>query len=445
MHVAIIGNINNNGYLITKFLRRKRFEADLYVYDYDYWMAAPEWEDGLFDTDIVPSQYPKWSWVPLQNHWLRPSWIKSVPPGTWHRLPYSQVDDFVNQTEWKLNERLKKHQHDIVNTSLRRRGLEELDFAQTVRYFDIYRWEKMVSDYDLVQVLGMEAVHILLDYSIKPYVIYDYGNPLRQMIWEGSVRGKLLRAVYENADWVVVTNADTIESIQRLGIKHYSFMLAPVDETKFCPGESTLRRELESRFGKDIVVLFAPARQDWKVKGNDRILRAFAKLRETTKVRVILLAAEWGDDVQQARVYIGAKGLDSEVMWLRPLNRIQLLEYYRAADIVLDQFILGTYGGKAMLEAMACAKPVITYFNPDVHRWCLTEMPPLCNAQDEETLYRWLVDLALDPTMRQEYGKKCREWIEKYNGWERLAEAYITLYQFLVERHSHHMAGRRKP
>jgi glycosyltransferase involved in cell wall biosynthesis len=434
MRVARIGNINNNGYLITKFLRRKGVEADLYVYDYDYWMAAPEWEEGVFDLEIVPTQYPKWSWVPLQNNWKRPPWVKSVPPLTWHRLPYAKLDPFVNQMEQKLNSVLKQRQHRIVNESLRQRGLDELDFTQTSSNFDIYRWEAMVSGYDLVQVHGSDVVHILLDYSRKPYVIYDSGQVLRQMVWEESVRGRLLRAAYENADWIVVTNADTKESLDRLGIKNYSFIPAAVDETKFCPGESHLRKELEAQYGKDVVVLFAPARQDWKVKGNDKILHAFAKLRKTTRLRVILLAAQWGNDAQQARAYVEQNGLTSEVIWLRPVNRTKLVDYYRAADIVLDQFILGTYGGKAMLEAMACAKPLITYLDHRLHTWCLAEMPPVCSAQDSEGIYRWLIDLIHDPKLREEYGRKCREWIEKYNGWELVADAYISLYQILLKK-----------
>lgn len=441
MRIAHIGNINNNGYLITKFLRQKSFEADLYVCDHDYWMAAPEWEEGIFDVEVVPTQYPKWSWVPLQNNWMRPPWIKLVPPSTWHRLPYAKLDSFVNQMEWKLNGVLKQRQHRIVNKSLRRRGLEELDFAQTSSSFDIYRWERMVAQYDLVQVYGLDVVHGLLDYSRKSYVIYDYGQPLRSSVWEESVRGKLLRAAYENADWIVVTNADTKESLERLGIKRYSFIPAAVDEAKFCPGESHLRKELEAQYGKEIVVLFAPARQDWKEKGTDKILHAFAKLRRTTKLRVILLAAEWGNDALQARAYVEQEGLTSEVLWLRPLNRTKLVDCYRAADIVLDQFTLGTYGGKAMLEAMACAKPVIMHFDHRLHTWCFAEMPPVCSAQDSEGIYTWLTNLVHDPQTRQEYGRKCRKWLEKYNGWERVSDAYISLYQALLDRRSRQVVG----
>jgi glycosyltransferase involved in cell wall biosynthesis len=119
------------------------------------------------------------------------------------------------------------------------------------------------------------------------------------------------------------------------------------------------------------------------------------------------------------------------------VNRTKLVDYYRAADIVLDQFILGTYGGKAMLEAMACAKPLITYLDHRLHTWCLAEMPPVCSAQDSEGIYRWLIDLIHDPQLREEYGRKCREWIAKYNGWELVADAYITLYKILSEKLSH--------
>ena len=58
------------------------------------------------------------------------------------------------------------------------------------------------------------------------------------------------------------------------------------------------------------------------------------------------------------------------------MHKMRLLEYYRAADIVLDQFheAVGSFG-TVTVEAMACGRPVIMYFNPQVHEWCLEENP----------------------------------------------------------------------
>ncbi|MEM4406534.1 MAG: glycosyltransferase family 4 protein [Candidatus Methanomethylicaceae archaeon] len=433
MRVALIGNINNNSYLIAKFLRRKGVEADVFIYDYDYWMAAPEWEEGVFDIKIVPSLYPKWSWVPLNNNWIRPSWVKTVPPLTWHRLPYAKADPFIEQMEWRLNEVLKRRQHRIVNESLRRRGLPELDFAQACQYFDIYRWEKIIAGYDIVQVCGLDAIHCLLEYPRKTYIVYDIGGPLRSQVWKDSPLDTLLRAAYKNADGVIITNPDTRESAERLGIKNYTFIPSPVDEAKFCPGESRLRKELEAKYGQNIVVLFAPGRHDWEVKGTDKILKAFTRLKKQAQVKVILIAVEWAKDALKAREFAEKENLGSDILWIRPLNRTALVDYYRAADVVLDQFVLGTYG-KAAREAMACAKPVIGYFVPELHKWCHSEMPPFCSAQDEEGIYMWLINLVHDPQLRQEYGQRSRRWIEKYNGWEQVASSYINLYTLLWDQ-----------
>jgi glycosyltransferase involved in cell wall biosynthesis len=436
MRVAHIGNINNNGYLITKFLRQKNFEADLYVHSYDYWMAYPEWEEGVFDVEITPTRYPKWSWIALQNGWERPPWVKEMPPSTWHRLPYGKLDHFIEQMEYKLNAALQYRQHRIVNEGLRRRGLPELDFAQVSQYFDIYRWEHIVRDYDIVQIYGLfDALHCLPGFPPKPYIVYDYGQPLRSMVWEESLQGRLFRAVYEHADSVVITNADTRECAQRLGLKNYRFIPCPVDETKFCPGESRLRKELEAKYGRDIVVLFAPARQDWAEKGNDRMLKAFVQLQVWGKARTILIVADWGKDVFKAHELVEKAGLETNVLWTRPLNRTTLVDYYRAADIVLDQFVLGTYGGKAFLEALACAKPVISYFIPEIHEWCFNEMPPCCNASDEDGIYSWLKELVQNPKLREEFGNRGRQWIEKYNSSKQVATAYIGLYYDVMRNH----------
>lgn len=144
MQVALIGNVNNNGYLIAKGLRTMGLQPDLLLEDYDYYMAAPEWEEGTLGIEVKPGAFPRWGWTLVAPGWARPPWIKAMPPHTWHRLPHARVDPFVREMEYRLNQSLKNSQLRLVNDSLRRRGLPELDPVQSGQFFDIFRWGKSV-------------------------------------------------------------------------------------------------------------------------------------------------------------------------------------------------------------------------------------------------------------------------------------------------------------
>jgi len=435
MRVAHIGNVANIAYLNTKFLRRKGIEADVYIHSAGTTcVSCPEWEEGDFVAGVVPLTDPDWSKVPMKNGWERPSWVKDVPPLTWHRFPYAKVDPFIEQMEYKLNAALKYRQHQIVNASLKRRGLPELDFSESSRCFDIYRWEKMVSGYDLVVAYGAEPVHCLIDYPGKPYIAVDYGSPLRDMIFGrlSPYPPGLLRAAFEYANYVVLTNPDVRDAAEQLGVQ-YVFIPHPIDETKYCPGPSQIREELEAKYGQEVIVLFAPARHDWAIKGNDKMIRACARIAREHSGPLVLVLVSWGQEITKSKELLRTEGLEDKTIWLPMLPKVQMLAYYRAADIVLDQFNIGTFGLTAP-EAMACAKPVVLHFDLTIHSWCFEEMPPVVEAHTEEEIYLQLRKLVNDPVLRQQIGKSSREWVTRYHGWERVADAHIALYKAVLKR-----------
>lgn len=434
MKVAHIGNVANIAYLNTKFLRRKGVEADVYVHDYGITcLSCPEWEEGDFDAQSVSMQNPDWSKVLMKNGWQRPEWVKPVPPSTWHRLPYASVDTFIEQMEWKLNKLLKEHQYCIIRESLRRRGLPELDFVEAGRHFDIYRWEKIVTDYDIVVTYGAEPINCLIDYPTKPYIAVDYGSPLRTMVWgqSGPYNPQLLKASYKMADCVILTNPDIKPIAEKLQIKNYVFVPHPVDETRYAPGPSGIRADLESRYGQDILVLFAPARHDWDIKGNDKMIRAIALLAREYEDQFVLILNRWGNDIEKSKNLLQSEGIADKVIWLPLITKLQMVDYYRAADIVLDQFNISTFG-LTTPEAMACAKPVILHFNWQIHRWCFSERPPVLEAQTVNEIYERLRELVRDPDYRQRLGQRSREWVITHHGWERVADLHIEIYEKIL-------------
>ena len=255
---------------------------------------------------------------------------------------------------------------------------------------------------------------------------------MREIPFEDSRRGRLLAVAYQRANRVLITNPDVLTAAQRLGLKGFQFIPHPVDETKYRPEGTTLRQELENRYQTDCI-LFAPSRQNWALKGNDQVIRAFARLLKATKRRPILILGDWGQEMNDSRELIKDLGITESVVWMPPLPKMRLIDYYNAADMVLDQFTLGVFGSITP-EAMACAKPVMLHFDRALHEWCYAEMPPVVSARTEGQIYEAMLRLIDDDGLRSSIGQSSREWVVKHHGWELVADRQISLYRELLQQ-----------
>ena len=304
-----------------------------------------------------------------------------------------------------------------------------------VDFFKIYparKWfQQWFKGYDLIQAYATEPIHAMLFATGQPYVAFEHGT-MREIPFEDSTTGRLLTLAYRQAGRVLITNPDVITSAQRLGLTNFQFIPHPVDETKYRPRPTLLRDQLVNRYQTDLI-LFAPSRHNWALKGNDLLIRAFARLRKEVGRRAILILSDWGQEVDRSRALIGALELEPVVIWTPPLNKTKLIDYYNAADVVLDQFTLGVFG-TVTPEAMACGKPVVLNFNRQVHEWCFPEMPPVLGARTEHEIFERLMELSEDPGYCAAIGLAAREWVVKHHGWELVADRQVSVYRELLQR-----------
>ena len=299
----------------------------------------------------------------------------------------------------------------------------------------------LVQNYDLTVLYGLEVTKAGLLPPDRPYIAFEHAT-MRTLPFEDTLQGRLLAFGYRLAEACIITNPDVLSSAKRLGLQHYRFIPHPVDETKYCPGETPLADELRRELRAPLI-FFSPSRHEWSngsdSKRSDRVIRAFGRyVREAEPAGLpaaALVLTEWGTDVRASKQLCRELGIEGRVVWRHPMHKMRLLEYYRAADIVLDQFhdAVGSFG-TVTVEAMACARPVIMYFNPQVHEWCLEENPPIQSALTTPEIYGRLVALAGSAERRAAVGAQSRAWVERWHGWQRVAEMHLELYREVFDR-----------
>jgi glycosyltransferase involved in cell wall biosynthesis len=434
MRVLHAGNVANNAYNNAKLMRRAGVEADALC---DEWhiISQPEWEDAPLAGSFGEAE-------PLEEiaaaaGWHRPEWVLAP------RAPLTNPDGRA----W-LDERIRLALSTPRLNLLYRRLLREYEPLREVLgtelgFFDVLRasvWMSRLSrevaplgplfrSYDLVQANGLHPILTLLAAPDHPFVAFEHGT-LRELPFQDSWAGRLLSLAYRSARAIVITNPDVIDSARRLGLDNYVFVPHPVDETKYTPGRSEFRDRIGLQSSD--VVLFSPASHNWDIKGSDVMLRAFAELVRQGPAESVLVLTEWGLELERSRALIGELGIGERIRWVKPLPKLQLIEAYRGADIVLDQFLIGTFGGIAP-EAMACGRPVIMAYDAEVNHWAFPTLPPIVPARTVEELSHELARLVGDSEERARIGRSGREWVERHHGWRLVVDRQLEIYEEVLE------------
>jgi glycosyltransferase involved in cell wall biosynthesis len=426
-----VGNIANNAYNNAKFLRRKGIEADVLCYGYTHVMGQPEWEDAVFEGQL-DEFYPQWEALDLGG-FCRPAWFLQAdlwPTGRTRRQRF--------KGQFRLERLLFQQPNFWLRAWAKFLECRRTGSHPSPRLLDVlsvyhYRkqFQRWFESYDLIQAYATEPIHAWMFAPNKPYVAFEHGT-MREIPFEDSGRGRLLSLAYRMASKVLITNPDVITAARRLGLRNFQFIPHPVDETKYRPYRTSLRETLMNRY-QTALIFFAPSRHNWALKGNDRALKAFARLLKTSRHNPLLIVSDWGQETERSRALVAELGIGDRVVWTAPLNKMKLIEYYNAADAVLDQFTIGTFG-TVTPEAMACEKPVVLWFDRAVHEWCYDEMPPVLEAQTEHEIWERMVELSEGSGYRAALGQVSREWIIKHHGWELVADRQIAIYRELLNR-----------
>lgn len=156
------------------------------------------------------------------------------------------------------------------------------------------------------------------------------------------------------------------------------------------------------------VVVHAPS--DRRVKGTDVILSALDRLR--------------------------AEGVAFELDLVEGVPRDEARRRYERADLLVDQVLLGWYGGAAV-ELMALGKPVVAYLRDDdlarVPAEMRAELPVIDASIDtlEDVLREWLTERAGE---LPEVGRRSRAYVERWHDPRRIAERMRDAYAAALGR-----------
>ncbi|MHC4114232.1 MAG: glycosyltransferase, partial [Planctomycetota bacterium] len=162
---------------------------------------------------------------------------------------------------------------------------------------------------------------------------------------------------------------------------------------------------------KEKQIYFMASRIDYEWKASDRFISAyvdFAKDRHD----ILLIVTGWGRDYETTRKLLEQTGVADKVVILsEAYSKPQLFRMYAAADVVVDQFKIGSLGSVSY-EALCMGKPVITYLSAFAQMsYCC--QPPVLNAYSKNDI---IGKLNFCYTNREKLAVISKESSEWYNG-----------------------------
>jgi glycosyltransferase involved in cell wall biosynthesis len=244
--------------------------------------------------------------------------------------------------------------------------------------------------------------------------------------------GTALRVVAgRGRDWVVAQNPEDREALAGLGIDTRRIALirgSGVDVGRFVPlpepEATTVTVALVARMLRD--------------KGVFEAVAAIRRLRAQGFAIELLLAGPTDPDSANSLSEEALRSLAAEpgVQWLGPVADVRTV-WRRAAIAVLPS----TYGEgvpKTLLEAAACARPVVATDVPGCREAVRSgETGLLVRTRDGDALAEALAELAADPARRRAMGRAGRALIEQHFTDAIVARETLAFYRAILEERGH--------
>jgi glycosyltransferase involved in cell wall biosynthesis len=235
------------------------------------------------------------------------------------------------------------------------------------------------------------------------------------------------------ADAIIVnSNSLRAEVDQYLDVdpRKVSLIYEAVDHDIFKPGSRDAARAHVASLGiSRPFVLFVSSL--WRYKNCDGLLRAWRLARDELSGRQLVILGAERDQKYAAELHalVDELGIAEDVVFVGAVQNEDTVRFYQAADLLVYPSFNETFG-LPILEAMACACPVVT---SDV-----SSMPEiaggaalLADPHDPGSIARAIV-AATGPvasTLRTEGLRRARQF-----NWGAIAEATLDVYRSAAER-----------
>jgi len=169
----------------------------------------------------------------------------------------------------------------------------------------------------------------------------------------------------------------------------------------------------------------------YKVKGITYLMNAITILkRKYPRIRLKIFGR--GPLRRSIIKYVEANSLGQNVEVMGYVQYSRLVDELIKSDLAVFPSLWEAQS-IAMLEAMACAKPIVSFnfpFSQEIIRHGATGL--LARPMDSSDLATCISTLLENADLRQKMGESAQRYVSHYHNWTTVAEKYLFLYRELL-------------
>lgn len=170
------------------------------------------------------------------------------------------------------------------------------------------------------------------------------------------------------------------------------------------------------------LVIFHHSRHIWKNfnnpfenKANDRLIKAFARfISERRDIKAKLVLMEYARDFLHSKKLIRELGIEKYVQWFPKLPRKEIMIGISLCDIGATEFENSWISGGAIAEFLAMKKIFIGYRRDELYTPYYGSLYPILNARTEEDIYRCICEYIDNKEHYDQLGSEAHNWFKKY-------------------------------
>ena len=283
-----------------------------------------------------------------------------------------------------------------------------------IRTWESYRLRKLIhyKQFDIVHVHYARHAYMTLLTGI-PYFLHCHGSDLRLDLRRPGLR-ELVKLAIRKAQKVFYVTPDLSKYFTDIRDDSV-FLPNPVNLAQFVfvPGEK-----------EPLPRILCISKLD-QFKGVEHTLRTI-ELVWYTRPQTEVAVFNFGNS-DEAKSFIEEHRQDSRLILLPRTQHTEMPALIRSFTVVLGQQSqeVGALG-VSELEAMACGKPVVCYYDyPEAY----PEPPPILVSRSPEEASAQIIRLLDDANLRQNLGVAARAWVSKYHEMGQVAQVLLDHYQ----------------
>lgn len=401
MKVALIGNMNNSFFSLTRYLRDRGIDARLLLLKNEH----PHFHPSHDTFDLSYQNYTRQlGWGDLQSFF---------------KIPQRKIRD----------------------------DLEEYDFIIGCNSVPAFL-HKINRRIDLFLPYGS-------DFYELPFLPYHLRNPLKKLKYyfqynkfHRAQRKGIQEAWFINRENVlpfskkILKKLNLYNNVCYFGQPAVYDTIYSLDKIKHFYDRSAWYHEFKKIRDDFNIVIFNHSRHIWKThidghsyKGNDVLIRSINKfVKENPGIKVCLILFEYGPDVDASKILINELKIEENVRWFPLMSRKEIFIGLSLSDLGTGQFSFGAIVCGTILEALAIGKPVLHYKDLTLSGPKGLFDYPYIQVRTENDICEALHDYYQNPSKYQEIGREGGRWYNN-NYARKCVDKYVQLIEAKRDGH----------